>query len=104
MDCGLGVGCGPLEGVSPWPHGLPRWKVRLNESQAGTLLRNGRDAGATGCGGGASVNSVCSRNRSGRKGWEAWELCGLPSLTHTGPCEMPHKQGATDEKPGRESG
>ena len=91
MDCGLGVGCGPPEGMTSWPHGPPRWEVRLDESQAGTPLRNGRDAEATGCGGGASVDPVCSTNGSGRKGWEAWELCGLPHLTHTPPCEMPHK-------------
>ena len=48
MDCGLGVGCGPPEGMTSWPHGPPRWEVRLDESQAGTPLRNGRDAEATG--------------------------------------------------------
>lgn len=91
MACGLGVGYGPPEGMTSWPHGPPRWKVRLDESQAGTPLRNGRDAEAMGCGGGASVDPVCTTNGSGRKGWEAWELCGLPHLTHIPPCEMPHK-------------
>lgn len=70
--------------MSPWPHGLSRWKVRLDESQAGTLLRNGRDAEATGCGGGASVDQCAQGNGSGRKGWEVWELCGLPT-SHTLP-------------------